>query len=125
MGSITRAAARDYNTTLLGTKAAAEFNNIETIVSTYICGGTMPTREFLKVPLASIRPMPESSYDAYGGTPLFGSVIQAVADLENSHDMADPEVTFIVMATTDGQATDPGLRQQMMTKIRELEATDR
>lgn len=124
MSSIARAAARDYNATLAGTKAAAELNNIETLVSTYKCGGNVQ-REVLMAPIASIPAMPEASYGASGGTPLFGSVLQAIADLENSPDMADPEATFIVMATTDGDATDQGLRQQMMNKIRQLELTDR
>lgn len=125
MYSIARAAARDYNATIQATQRAASANQIETVVSVIECGGGVRFAE-RNQPVGLIKPLNESAYGASGGTPLFQSVHAAIDDLLRQPDADDPEVTFIVMATTDGQDTGPrGGGKELAKRIKELQKNDR
>lgn len=124
MYSIANAAAKDFNATISATQRATAANNIDTIASVIICDGT-PQRDYstTMVPIDQVKLL--TSYPSNGGTPLFGSVILAIEDLKKAPDYNDPETTFIVMATTDGQATDSNLANKVSKLIKELQGTDR
>lgn len=123
MHSLARAAARDFNATILATQKSAALNNIETVASVTECGGGI-RRVATFQPVSYIQTLFEGMYRTGGGTPLFKSVLAAIENLKRVHDYNDPEVNFVVFATTDGQDTDGG-QEQMMREIRALQATDR
>lgn len=124
MNSIVKAAAKDFNNTISAVQKASAANNINTVASVIICDST-PQRDYTTtmVPIEQVKPL--TRYEANGNTPLFGSVLLAIEDLKKVPDYDDPETTFIVMATTDGQATDPGLADKVSKLIKELQGTDR
>jgi hypothetical protein len=124
MSTIARAAARDYNSTIQAVKEAAVANNQDTIVSVVRCGGSV-TREVVNSNISVLQPIPENGYRTGGGTPLFESILDLISILKAVPDYNDPDVSFLVMATTDGQATDPGLAPRLTQAIRELQGTDR
>jgi hypothetical protein len=125
MQSLRAPAMADFNALLAATRRAAAANNIETAASVYECdSGTPVERRRVNhlTPIGSISPM--VSYRANGGTPLFKTVLQAIQDLKKVSDYNNPEVTFLVMATTDGQDTSGGA-SELAREIRELQNTDR
>ncbi len=125
MHHIARAAARDFNATILATHRAASANNIETVVSVVKCGGGV-TRLVTAVPVGCVQLMDEGAYHTGGGTPLFESINVLIDDMLRLPDYADPETTFIVMATTDGADTGAGGGGgRLATRIKELQKTDR
>lgn len=123
MHSLARAAARDFNATIAATQRASAANSIPTVASVTECGGGV-RRVTSFAPIDRIEAMAESRYSTGGGTPLFKSVLQSIENLKRVPDYNNPEVTFIVMATTDGQDTDGGAAE-MTRLIRELQNTDR
>lgn len=125
MQSLRSPAMADFNALLAATRRAAAANNIETAASVYECDSGIPferRRVNHLTPIGSISPM--VSYRANGGTPLFQTVLQAIQDLKKVSDYNNPEVTFLVMATTDGQDTNGGA-SELAREIRELQNTDR
>lgn len=122
MYSLARAAQRDYNDTVSAIQAAAVANNQDTIVSVVRCGGTVQ-REVVNSNVKVLQPL--TSYSASGGTPLFASVLEIISILKAVPDYNDENVSFLVMATTDGQATDPENASRLVSAIRELQGTDR
>lgn len=144
MGSIARAAARDYNTTIADVKAAAEKEKIDTIVTVIQCGirydfdqhGKQKYRpghainflESVNSSVSVLKPLAENAYQANGQTtPLFDSVGELITILEKAPDANDPEVTFLIQATTDGVDNDSSIwsARSLSAKIKELQATDR
>lgn len=131
MGSIARAAARDYNTTIEGVKQAALTEGIDTIVSVVKCGvGRNATvdQESVNSSISVLQPLNESHYKTDGGgTPLFDSVGELITMLESAPDAKNPDVTFLVMAITDGQenASRKWSGSSLARKIKELQGTDR
>jgi hypothetical protein len=127
MGHITEPAARDYNATLTAAQAASKANNINTILSVIECGGGFRRKETL-VPIESVSPMALHEYRAPGSdTPLFNSVEAMIQQFLALPDAQDPEVNFLIVATTDGQdnvTRDYGGRQ-LAAHIRQLQSTDR
>lgn len=122
MHSLREPAKRDFNGLIGSTKKAAEAHDINTVVSVYECGGGI-RRAVTLTPVQQVQLL--QNYNASGGTPLFESVLQAIDHLRQVPDYNDPEVTFIVAATTDGQSTDQHRAAEMMRQIREHQATDR
>lgn len=129
MGSLTRAAARDYNENIQSIKAAASQFGQDTIVSVMKCGvgrNADNIRESVNSSVSALKTL--SSYEASGSaTPLFDSVGELIEILESSPDAKDTQVSFLVMAITDGQ--DNASRKYpahiLSDKIRKLQATDR
>lgn len=131
MSSIARAAARDYNGTIDGIRKAAATENIDTIVSVVKCGvGSRATvdRESVNSSITVLQPLNENQYKTDGsGTPLFDSVGELITMLESAPDAKDPDVTFLVMAITDGEenASRRWSGRSLAEKIKQLQATDR
>lgn len=144
MGTIARAAARDYNTTISEIKASAEKEGIDTIVTVIKCGvkpdpkehsslsyrsgHAINVKESVNSSIAVLKPIDEKSYKADGqSTPLFDSVGELISILEKAPDANDPEVTFLVQVITDGEDNDSRTwsARSISEKIRKLQATDR
>ena len=133
MSSIAKAAARDYNETISHITHEATTQGIDTIVSVMKCatalhgGGTRNFLETVNSSISALKPMNESAYDTRGShTPLWDSINELIDALERAPDAADPNVSFLVMAITDGE--DNGSRTHLstlMTRIKKLQMTDR
>lgn len=126
MASIATHAKNDYNDNIDAIRNAAQKEGIDTIVTTVKCGiGGGVEREAVNSSVAALKPI--TTYVADGATPLFDSVGELVELLEKSPDAADPSVSFLVMAITDGEEN--ASKRYTPTKITELirakQATDR
>lgn len=123
MSHIARAALRDYNNTLAATQRASVKHGIETIATVVRCGGGWHT-ETLHQDVQHMQPL--AHYDTPGhNTPLFSSVNEVITHFKRVPDFNDPDVTFVIMATTDGQ-NNSGMRgSDLAAEIRRLNTTDR
>lgn len=125
MHSLRKPAMNDYNALILATQRAAAANNIQTVASVFECDSSTPVNSRCVERLSPIGSLKQlANYRASGGTPLFKTVLQAIDSVSHVPDFNDPEVNFLVMATTDGQDTDGG-GEVLARRIRELQATDR
>lgn len=126
MQGITRAAARDYNSIIKSAQQASAQESIDTIVSVVKCGGGFQN-ETVQKHIDTLVPMDESSYKAPGhDTPLYDSVESLIQQFSKVADHSDSEVTFIIMATTDGHDNASRLTaKQLASKIAQLQNTDR
>ena len=129
MSTIASAAMKDYNLNIQSVKSASNDHNIDTIVSVVKCGigpgrGRVE-REIVNSNVARLEPL--SSYPANGNsTPLFDSILELIDLLSKVPDFDDPDVSFLVMAITDGQenvAIHKGT--ELGRRIRELQGTDK
>jgi hypothetical protein len=124
-----KSAAADYNIIIEGIKAAAIENGIDTIVSVVECGVGYEAKVRRDVVLSSVtRLKPIIDYRADGsGTPLWDSVGNGISLLSGVPDSDSPEVSFLVMAITDGQENRSNIwrADQLRVKIHELQGTDR
>jgi hypothetical protein len=131
MYSITRPAARDYNENIRAIQEAALANNLDTIISVVKCGvgpQARVDREITNSNIHVVQPIMEHAYIADGsGTPLFDSIGDLIETLSGVPDAADPEVSFLIMAITDGEenASRRWPAKRLGEKIRELQASDR
>ena len=129
MRSLARHAESDYNDNIAAIKAAAESNDIDTIVSTVKCGvgsrGSVE-REVVNSNVTKLRPITKYAADG-SSTPLFDSVGELIELLEKVPDSTDNEVSFLVMAITDGEENSSSryTGNSLGEKIRRLQATDR
>lgn len=121
MGSLKEPAKRDFNGMVGSTRKASEQHGIRTLLSVTECGGGIRRISGFE-PIAEVRLL--TSYQTGGGTPLFLSVLEGIKDIQSTREYNDPNASFILMATTDGQDTNGG-QDEMMRQIRELQATDR
>lgn len=130
MGSIARAAARDYNSNIVAIKESSIKQNQDTIVSVVRCGvggAGRVEREITNSSVTTLEALNESAYTTDGGsTPLFDSVGELIELFEKVPDAKDPTVSFLVMAITDGQdnSSRRWSAQTIGNKIRQLQATD-
>jgi len=124
-------AARDYNSIIADLKRASAANGIDTVVTTIKCGVNGSPggfkREVINSSVNALQPMGESAYDTRGGsTPLFESVGDLIELFKQVPDFTDPEVTFLIMATTDGEDNNsPVWRKKIAQELKDLHASDR
>ena len=129
MMHISRAAMVDYNSTLESIRTAAANNSQKAFISVVKCGVRAAVlgycRDIVNVDVNNTIPL--TRYDTDGNcTPLFHSVKEAIAILKESKDYNDPDVSFLVLATTDGQENvAPHLAESLSLQIKELQATDK
>lgn len=126
MNTLRHAALKDYNDNIVAIQSAAKDKAIDTIVSVVRCGiKSGVDRETVNSNVQAIKPL--SYYDADGSTPLFDSVGELIDLLSAVPDRDDPNVSFLVMAVTDGEENHSRTwtGQRLSAKIRELQATDR
>lgn len=127
MQSITRAAARDYNETIGAIREQATDAGIDTIVSV-VKFGSRVEREVTNSSVNAITPLAESAYRSdMGMTALIDSVGDLIEQFESAPDANDPNVTFLVMAITDGEENQSRKYSwsSLATKMKKLTATDR
>lgn len=126
MLTLAKHAAADYNDNIDAIRSAAQKEDIDTIVTTVKCGvgASGVEREAVNSSVVALKPI--TKYETVGNTPLFDSVGELVELLEKSPDAADPGVSFLVMAITDGEEN--ASRRYTSTKLKELirakQATD-
>lgn len=103
MQSLTRAALNDYNANSGAVKAAATREMQDTIVSTIAFGrgrGTVE-RDIVCSNPHVLKPM--TVWAASGNTPLWDAIGDAIALCKSVPDYASPDVSFLLMFTTDGE----------------------
>lgn len=148
MSSIARPAARDYNSNIQSIKAESTAEKQDTIVSVVKCGSYGITgngyrysrpnavsnatngviREIINSNVNQLQTLNENDYDTdYGSTPLFDSVGDLIEQFESVPDANDPNVSFVVMAITDGgeNSSHKWNARSIASKIQQLQATDR
>lgn len=130
MNMIALAAGRDYNDNVSSIQEGASTHGIDTIVSVVKCGSGRPARNIMEVVnsnVTALKPIPDGYYVADGNnTPLFDSICMLIDQLSSVPDAADPDVSFVVMAVTDGQDNASKITgAQLAQRIRQLQATDR
>jgi hypothetical protein len=131
MRRIARAAAKDYNSKIASIREGSNSQNQDTIVSVVECGygdTDRVRRDVINSNVNVLKPLVESAYQADGcGTPLWDSVGELIEMFEAVPDAADKNVSFLVMAITDGDenASRKYSASSLAAKIRQLEATDR
>lgn len=128
MRSIAHAALRDYNEQLEVIQAAAASHNQDTIVSAVTIGvgsRAIVGREVVNSNVQVLKPLSSYQADA-GGTPMIESVFELINIMSSVPDANDPDVSFLVMVTTDGQETEARSQgPSLARRMRELIATDR
>ena len=128
MRHIAHTAMRDYNEQLATIQAAATTQNQDTIVTTVTIGvgsQAIVGREVVNSNVHVLKPLTRYEADA-GGTPLIESVFELIRLMSAVPDANDPNVSFLVMVTTDGQETQRRDRgRELAQRMRELQATDR
>jgi len=131
MVNIAKAAARDYNATIASVREAAIKENQNTIVSVVELGykSTCLVRHVVtNSAVTALEPLNESQYSARGhGTPLFDAVGALIEEFKAKPDADNPEVSFLVMVTTDGieNASRRWSGSRLAKEIRRLQASDR
>ncbi len=127
MGNIAAAALRDYNTNVTAIKDAASREMQDTIVSVIAFGKRSGAvdREIVVSNPHVLKPM--ACWPANGNTPLWDAVGDAIALLKSVPDYANPDVSFLLLFTTDGE--EYGSRressQSIAAKIKELNKEER
>lgn len=124
MHGIARAAAKDYNSKIESIRAATLQENQDTIVSVVECRSDV-RRVVVNSNVTALQPI--TTYGCSGMTALYDSVGDLIEQFESMPDANDPNVSFIVMAITDG-AENTSRRYTARTlsdKIKKLTATDR
>ncbi len=130
MRSIARAAAQDYNSTVTAMLRAAGTHGIDTIVSVVKCGHGglgIVHREIVNSNVNVLQPIPELGYQTDArSTPLFDAVAELIDILQAAPDYCDPNVSFLVMATTDGADNSSRISgSQLAKRMADLVRTDR
>lgn len=124
MASLARPAMVDYNDTIQGIREAAVTGDRDTIVSTVYCFDGLVRREYINSSIAVLKPL--TSFQTAGQTPLFDSVGDLIDLLSATPDILDTQVSYLVMAITDGQENASRLwnADRLKRKIRDLQNTD-
>jgi len=128
MGHLHRAAMADYNEQLHTIQEAAKSTNQDTIVSVVTIGvghRAIVGREVVNSNVHVLKPLSSYETDA-GGTPMIDSVFELIKIMESVPDANDPDVSFLIMVTTDGEENVSRHRgRELAAKIKQLQATDR
>lgn len=68
---------------------------------------------------------PKTGLEAHGGTPLYDTTLMLLKMLTALPDADKPDVSFLVMMTTDGEATDHDQHAPLKASMKPLLATGR
>lgn len=129
MRSIAHVAGKDYNSKIESIREATLSNGQDTIVSVVECGHGLTDRIKRVVVNSNVTALkPITNYVANGyGTPLLDSVGDLIEQFQAMPDANDPEVSFLVMAITDGEENSSRkyTPASLSALIKKLTATDR
>lgn len=130
MDKLATAATSDYNATISAVKDAASREMLDTIVSVVGIGlgggdGSNVKRQVVISNPHVLKPI--TSWPTPGGTPLFDGVGNMIELFKSLPDYDSPDVSFLVVTTTDGQEAHSKKynRQMLADEIRMLQATGR
>jgi hypothetical protein len=117
MGSLASAAASDFNANIKAIKEASSTEMLDTVVSVAkVDGYTNPLSVVISNPHVL---KPVTHWESCGGTPMWSTTTKMLKMLAGLPDANDEHVSFLVMMTTDGEATD----HQHHGELRNLMAT--
>lgn len=123
MSSLVHAAVKDYNANISATKNAASAEMLDTVVSVVGVSGHGVERQVTVSNPHVLKPL--TSWKAAGGTPLYRGILDIINLHDTLPDIMKDDVSVLLMITTDGEATDTNLRQQLMTAIDQKTKTGR
>lgn len=126
MQRLREAAVKDYNTMIGAVKDAASREMQDTIVSTIGIG--MPRERVARQVVISNPHVlkPVIDWIAHGNTPLLDGIADMIALFKGLPDYQNPDVSFLVSITTDGDDNDSTVRRGDLRKqIEMLQATGR
>lgn len=124
MNSLRNAAVNDYNANIAAVKNAATDNMQDTIVSMFNFGGYV-TKEVVNSNPHVLKPI--TNWQASGGTPMRSAIMDMVNMFKSLPDVNEPNVSFVIFATTDGEAnfSDNYTIAEVATEIAALSRTGR
>lgn len=122
MYNIKAAAVKDYNANVTAVKDAATKNMQDTIVSMFGFGGVV-TKEVVNSNPHVLKPL--TDWKANGGTPLNQALLEMIALFQSMPDYTNPNVSFVVLVTTDGDDTDTHNRDRVAAVISTLSRDER
>jgi hypothetical protein len=121
-GGLQHAAIKDYNANVTATKEAASAEMLDTVVSVVKIGGSVEQQITVSNPHVL---KPVNVWPTGGGTPLYEGIINII-DMHNSlPDAHKSDVSFLILITTDGDATDHGYARQAANQIKEMQKSGR
>lgn len=123
MGGISKAAMNDYNSKITSIKNATIQYSQDTVISVVECSSDVK-RVVTNSNIISVQPI--SSYRTGGMTALWDSVGDLIEQFENMPDAKDPNVSFLIMAITDGaeNGSHRWSASRLGKKIKELTMSD-
>jgi hypothetical protein len=131
MSNLRVTATKDYNGLISDIRDGSNKEGIDTVVSVIKCGSGYAAQNLWEVQNSSvnaIRELEHQNYDTTGSqTPLFDSIGELIDALERVPDVSDPNVSFLVMAITDGYNNCNRIWNSttLRNKIEKLQRTDR
>lgn len=124
MTPLAEAAAKDFNANIEAVKNAASAEMLDTVVSVGIVSGVVSELSVTVSNPHVLRPV--SSWLASGGTPLWTVTANMIDMLLRLPDISKPDVSVLIMMTTDGEATDgPQAQAFLKNKMAPLLRTGR
>lgn len=134
MATLARAAVVDYNTTIGAVKDAATREMLDTVVSVIGIGiqpkgskygASQVTRQVVISNPHVLKPVTE--WPTPGGTPLYDGIGDMIELFKSLPDYSNPEVSFLVMTTTDGEEAHSRkyTAERLRADISELQLTGR
>ncbi len=129
MASLARAATNDYNANITAVKDAASREMLDTVVSVVGVGignnGYGVKRQVVISNPHVLKPVDKWSTD--GGTPLYDGVADMIDLFQSLPDYQNPDVSFLVVVTTDGEEAHSTKynKQTLAKKIQEVQKSGR
>lgn len=115
-------ACKDFNANIKAIKDAASREMLDTVVSVCEIGEKFG----LTVTVSNPHVLKEKkNWEASGGTPLWTGTSLLIDMLKKLPDANKEDVSFLVILTTDGQATDPEHHSELKSKMQPLLETGR
>ena len=123
MYSIAQAAIKDFNANITAIKDSASRDMLDTVVS--VCEIGNPDVK-LSVTVSNPHVLREKTlWQTAGGTPLWTGTLRLIEMLQKLPDAQKEDVSFLVLLTTDGEATDHGTHYALRAAMQPLLSTGR
>lgn len=122
MASLRAAACSDFNTNIQAIKEAASRETLDTVVSVAEVGYPGGLTITVSNPHVLV---PKQTWNTGGGTPLWTETLNLLNMLKALPDANRESVSFLVIITTDGEATDHAAHPALANAMKPLLATGR